>query len=210
MWCALMLRIGVRNMTKVDFTMADLQPMSLGYEEGQDVTPEVLKRAEKAYQYFHNKYLELVASGVDKELRDLLIFHDASLEDFVGRVRHVVKSGYYYDSMGVFSVYLEYNDTYAELRDYLNSRSQLMSSVFKKYRMTRKNVLLLAQAIINVNGKIAWQDYASDSPYPDQHSLTMNEIKGSSEKFERFRNEFAHQMYNTVINDEMQRLEHDI
>lgn len=30
-----------------------------------------------------------------------------------------------------------------------------MSSVFKKYRMTRKNVLLLAQAIINVNGKIA-------------------------------------------------------
>ncbi|GLY46105.1 hypothetical protein Llac01_14820 [Leuconostoc lactis] len=85
-----------------------------------------------------------------------------------------------------------------------------MSSDFKKYRMTRQNVLLLAQAIINVNGKIAWQDYASDSPYPDQHSLTMNEIKGSSEKFERFRNEFAHQMYNTVINDEMQRLEHDI
>ncbi|WP_273706602.1 hypothetical protein [Leuconostoc mesenteroides] len=82
-----------------------------------------------------------------------------------------------------------------------------MASEFKKYRMTRKNVLLLAQAIINVNGKIAWQDYASDSPYPDQHSLTMNEIKGSSEKFERFRNEFAHQMYNTVINDEMQRLE---
>ena len=63
--------------------------------------------------------------------------------------------------------------------------------------MIRKNVLLLAQAIINVNGKITWQDYASDSPYPDQHSLTLNEIKGSSEKFERFRNEFAHQMYST-------------
>lgn len=45
-------------------------------------------------------------------------------------------------------------------------------------------MLLLAQAIINVNGKITWQDYASDSPYPDQHSLTLNEIKGSSEKFE--------------------------
>ncbi|WP_273751199.1 hypothetical protein [Leuconostoc mesenteroides] len=82
-----------------------------------------------------------------------------------------------------------------------------MSSVFKKYRMTRKNVLLLAQAIINVYGKIDWQDYASDSPYPDQHSLTLNEIKGSLEKFERFRNEFAHQMYSNVINDEMQRLE---
>ena len=82
-----------------------------------------------------------------------------------------------------------------------------MSSVFKKYRMTRKNVLLLAQAIINVNGKIAQQDYASDSPYPDQHSLTLNEIKGSPEKLERFRNEFTHQMYSNVINDEMQRLE---
>ncbi|WP_349515081.1 hypothetical protein [Leuconostoc suionicum] len=57
--------------------MVDLQPMSLGYEEGQDVTQEVLKRAEKAHQYFHNKYLELVASGVEKELRGLLIFHDS-------------------------------------------------------------------------------------------------------------------------------------
>lgn len=76
--------------------------------------------------------------------------------------------------------------------------------------MTRKNVLLLAQAIINVYGKIAWQDYASDSAYPDQHSLTLNEIKGSLEKFERFRNEFAYQMYSNVINNEMQRLEHDI
>ncbi|KGB50788.1 hypothetical protein LH61_04645 [Leuconostoc mesenteroides P45] len=85
-----------------------------------------------------------------------------------------------------------------------------MSSVFKKYRKTRKNVLLLAQAIINVHGKIPWQDYASDSPYPDQHSLTLNEIKGSPEKFERFRNEFTHQMYDNVINAEMQRLEHDI
>ncbi|MDG9733639.1 hypothetical protein [Leuconostoc pseudomesenteroides] len=85
-----------------------------------------------------------------------------------------------------------------------------MSSVFKKYRMTRKNVLLLAQAIINVHGKITWQNYASDSPYPDQHSLTLNEIKGSPEKLEQFRNEFSHQMYSNVINDEMQRLEHDI
>ena len=85
-----------------------------------------------------------------------------------------------------------------------------MSSIFKKYRMTRKNVLLLAQAIIDVHGKIAWQDYASDSAYPDQLSLTMNEIKGSSEKFERFRNEFTHQMYSNVINDEMQKLEQEI
>jgi len=85
-----------------------------------------------------------------------------------------------------------------------------MSSVFKKYRMTRKNLLLLAQAIINVHGKIAWQDYASDSPYPDQYSLTLNEIKGSPEKLERFRNEFTHQMHSNVINDEMQRLEQEL
>ncbi|MGX4593430.1 hypothetical protein JNUCC76_05745 [Leuconostoc sp. JNUCC 76] len=85
-----------------------------------------------------------------------------------------------------------------------------MMSEFKKYHMTRKNVLLLAQAIINVHEKIAWQDYATDSPYPDQHSLTLNEIKSSPEKLERFRNEFTHQMYDNVINHEMQRLEHDI
>ena len=85
-----------------------------------------------------------------------------------------------------------------------------MSSQCKKYRMTRKIVLLLAQAIINVHGKIAWQDYASDSPYPDQHSLTLNEIKGSPEKFERFRTDFTHQMYSNVINDEMQRLEQEL
>ncbi|WP_099044473.1 hypothetical protein [Leuconostoc citreum] len=85
-----------------------------------------------------------------------------------------------------------------------------MSSVFKKYRMTRKNVLLLAQGIINVHGKITWQNYASDSPYPDQHSLTLNEIKGNPEKLEQFRNEFSHQMYSNVINDEMQRLEHEL
>lgn len=54
------------------------------------------------------------------------------------------------------------------------------------------------------------KDYASDSPYPDQHSLTLNELKGSPEKLERFRSEFTHQMYDNVINDEMQRLEHDI
>ena len=85
-----------------------------------------------------------------------------------------------------------------------------MVSKFKRYRMTRKNVLLLAQAIINVHGKNTWQDYASDSPYPDQHSFTLNEIKGNSRKFERFRNEFTHQMYSNVINAEMQRLDTNV
>jgi len=35
----------------------------------------------------------------------------------------------------------------------------------------------------------------------------LNEIKGSPEKLERFRNEFTHQMYDNVINDEMQKVE---
>ena len=85
-----------------------------------------------------------------------------------------------------------------------------MASQFKRYRMTRKNVLLLAQAIINVNGQIAWQDYASDEAYQDEHSLTLDEIKNRPEKLERFRSMFTDRMYDTVINDEMQRLEQEI
>ncbi|MGR8825107.1 hypothetical protein [Leuconostoc mesenteroides] len=85
-----------------------------------------------------------------------------------------------------------------------------MASEFKRYRMTRKNVLLLAQAIINVNGEIAWRDYSSDEAYQDEHSLTLDEIKNRSEKLERFRSMFTDRMYDTVINDEMQRLEQEI
>lgn len=85
-----------------------------------------------------------------------------------------------------------------------------MASEFKRYRMTRENVLLLAQAIINVNGEIAWQDYASDEAYQDEHSLTLDEIKNRPEKLERFRSLFTDRMYDTVINVEMQRLEQEI
>lgn len=85
-----------------------------------------------------------------------------------------------------------------------------MASEFKRYRMTRKNVLLLTQAIINVNGQIAWQDYASDEAYQDEHSLTLDEIKNRPEKLERFRSMFTDSMYDRVINDEMQRLEQEI
>ena len=85
-----------------------------------------------------------------------------------------------------------------------------MAGEFKRYRMTRKNVLLLAQAIINVNGEIAWQDYASDEAYQDEHSLTLDEIKNRPEKLERFRSMFTDRMYDTIINDEMQRLEQEI
>ncbi|CUW10965.1 helix-turn-helix domain-containing protein [Leuconostoc gelidum subsp. gasicomitatum] len=39
---------------------------------------------------------------------------------------------------------------------------------------------------------------------------TRPESVKARQTFERFRNEFTHQMYDNVINDEMQRLEHDI
>ncbi|WP_349533873.1 hypothetical protein [Leuconostoc citreum] len=71
-------------MVKIDFTMADLQATRLGYEEGQDVTPEVLKRAEKAYHFFHEKFLEIKAqySAVSVDVWEAFLAHDISLEFF--------------------------------------------------------------------------------------------------------------------------------
>ena len=82
-----------------------------------------------------------------------------------------------------------------------------MIKQFKKYRKTRKNVLLLAQAIINVEGKIDWQDYVNDDAYVDNHIITLDEIKNVPAKFELFKNEFAHKMFSDEINKEMQYLE---
>lgn len=82
-----------------------------------------------------------------------------------------------------------------------------MTKQFKKYRKTRKNVLLLAQAIINVEGKIDWKDYVNDDAYADKHSLTLDEIKNVPAKFELFKTEFAHKMFSDEINKEMQELE---
>lgn len=82
-----------------------------------------------------------------------------------------------------------------------------MIKQFKKYRKTRKNVLLLAQAIINVEGKIDWKDYVNDDTYADKHSIILDEIKSVPAKFELFKKEFAYKMFSDEINKEMQELE---
>lgn len=102
-------------MTQIDFTMSDLKASSVRYEEGQDVTPEVLKSAEKAYQFFHDKYLALKPKLSD--LRDIhysFIFHDVSLAYFVSCAKDMVSHGRK-DSLEIFGCYLEYLDSYRDL-----------------------------------------------------------------------------------------------
>ncbi len=99
----------------------DLQPMALGYEEGQDVTPALLKQVEKVYQFYHDKYLSIKDEAFqDEKLRFALIAHDVSLEYFVAQARSMVRYGRT-DSLDIFSYYLEYNDSYDYLRDVLNN-----------------------------------------------------------------------------------------
>ncbi|WP_446864279.1 hypothetical protein [Leuconostoc citreum] len=101
-------------------SITDLQPIALGYEEGQDVTPELLKRAERVYQAYHDKYLSIKDEAFKNEkLRSALISHDVSLEFFVNQARSMVRYGRT-DSLDIFSYYLEYNDGYGYLRDVLN------------------------------------------------------------------------------------------
>lgn len=105
-----------------DLTIQDLQPMALGYQEGQDVTPELLKHVERVYQFYHDKYLSVKDDlFYDEELRSALIAHDVSLEFFVNQARSMVRYGRT-DGLDIFSYYLEYNDSYAELRDVLNRK----------------------------------------------------------------------------------------
>ncbi len=120
MWCALMLRIGVKNMTKIDFTVQELHQFGLPYEEGMPVTPELAKQSKQIYERFHDKYLSLRNEIVsDEELRYAFIAYDMSLEYFYKQAKTMVRYGNS-DSISIFSYYLEYNDCYALLRDAIN------------------------------------------------------------------------------------------
>ena len=102
-------------MAKIDFTMNDLKASSIRYEEGQDVTLEVLRNAQKAYRYFHDQFLSLKPDL--SEMRDIhysFIFHDVSLEYFVACAKDMVAHGRK-DSLEIFGCYLEYIDSYNEL-----------------------------------------------------------------------------------------------
>ncbi|GDZ82892.1 hypothetical protein LCIT_01340 [Leuconostoc citreum] len=112
-------------MAKIDFTMTDLQATRLGYEEGQDVTLEVLKRAEKAYRVFHDKYSSLKAklNGLP-DIHYYFIAHDTSLEYFYNRAKNMVAHGAN-DSLDILGCYLEYIDTYNELFDLIKNDFRL-------------------------------------------------------------------------------------
>lgn len=112
-------------MAKIDFTMTDLQATRLGYEEGQDVTLEVLKRAEKAYRVFHDKYSSLKAQLIGlPDIHYYFIAHDTSLEYFYNRAKNMVAHGTT-DSLDIFGCYLEYIDTYNELFDLIKNDFRL-------------------------------------------------------------------------------------
>lgn len=102
-----------------NLTIKDLQPMALGYEEGQYVTPKLLKQVERVYQFYHDKYLSVKDKLFhDEELSFALIAHDVSLEFFVNQVRVMVRDGRT-DSSDIFRYFLEYIDSYNKLRDVL-------------------------------------------------------------------------------------------
>ncbi|MCK8605649.1 hypothetical protein LNP18_05975 [Leuconostoc citreum] len=113
-------------MVEIDFTMADLQATRLGYSEGQDVTPDVLKRAEKAYQVFHGKFLAMKSyySEVPNEVTFAFISHDTSLEFFYYNAKSMVARGAT-DSLDIFGCYLEYIDSYNALYDLIKQDFKL-------------------------------------------------------------------------------------
>lgn len=111
-------------MAKIDFTLADLQATKLGYEEGQAVTTEVLKRAEKAYQVFHDKFLNIAPQFIGVAgVRYHFIAYDTALEYFMLRAKDMV-AHQRSDSLEIFGCYLEYIDSYNEL-------SNLIKKAFK-------------------------------------------------------------------------------
>lgn len=108
-------------MAKIDFTMTNLQATRLVYDEGQDVTPEVLKRAEKSYRVFQDKYSSLKAQlNSLPDIHYYFIAHDTSLEYFYNRAKNMVAHGTT-DSLDIFGCYLEYIDTYNELFDLIKN-----------------------------------------------------------------------------------------
>ena len=91
------------------------------YHETGVITADVVKNAKRCSDEFH----DFLVNSVFYSSVSCFRVYDNELFGFYKQAERCLKSGYYYDSMGVFSVYLEYNDTYAELRDYLNSRGSI-------------------------------------------------------------------------------------
>lgn len=102
-------------MTKVDFTMADLQSTMIGYSGGMLVNEDVLRKANRAYKLFYDKYLAIKDQIKDfDEVRYAFIYHDMLLEYFAKQAKLMVRAGNY-NSLDIFGNYLEYIDSYNEL-----------------------------------------------------------------------------------------------
>lgn len=108
-------------MTKVDFTMADLQRTMPGYSEGMLVNEDVLRKANRAYQLFHDKYLAIKDQIKDiQKARYAFLYHDMSLEYFAKQAKLMVRAGNY-NSLNIFGNYLEYIDIYNDLSELIRN-----------------------------------------------------------------------------------------
>lgn len=123
-------------MAKIDFTMADLQSVKLGYSEGMPVNEDVLRKANCAYKLFHDKYLSIKDQIKDfDEARYAFIYHDMSLEYFAKQAKLMVRAGNS-DSLDIFGNYLEYIDSYNELLALVkNDYNSIYSSKMTKSKL---------------------------------------------------------------------------
>ena len=109
-------------MTKVDFTMADLEQFKLPYEEGTPVTDELSKKVMRIYHHFHERFLPLENEArSDEHLSYALFSFDTALEAFSIVAKNMVRSGKTNGS-DITGVYYEYQDNYTSFRHLLYRR----------------------------------------------------------------------------------------
>ncbi len=117
-----MSQIEVRLMTKVDFTVADLEQFKLPYAEGMAIIDELSKKVERIYHHFHEKFLSLENEArADEQLSYALFSFDTALEAFSIVAKNMVRSGKT-NSADITGVYYEYQDNYTSFRHLLYRR----------------------------------------------------------------------------------------
>ncbi|WP_349514963.1 hypothetical protein [Leuconostoc suionicum] len=109
-------------MTKVDFTVADLEKFKLPYAEGMTVTVELSNKSQRIYNNFHEKFLSLENEArADEHLSYALFSFDTALEAFSIVAKNMVRSGKT-NSADITGVYYEYQDNYTSFRHLLYRR----------------------------------------------------------------------------------------
>lgn len=139
-------------MAKIDFTITDLRSAMPKYEEGQEVTTEVLHHAENVYHFFHDRYLKLEEDLITHdEVSDALINYDESLEVFVNETKAMVRYGKT-ASQGLYSYYLDLLENYNELRAVINSRESI--SIVNIKALENYKLVLEKKVIAEANDSI--------------------------------------------------------